>query len=199
MSKLAISVVAAILLVVLSPALLRKRTVPLVSEGKVVAVAKRPFAMPWSDNEFPVYAGKSKVFSLWGDAFDGPLFIFPFADRKRFMCIDDDDTAVLVFVVDFSGPTTNRSDTPGWPPDDYTRKHLADRATNVVVETKGAIRLPSYAEVQEVSRNLVSLTPSQLDAVSFPWWDLGIYRSYTPVEFLLRQLQTNRHSCWPLN
>jgi len=110
MSKLAIITVAVILLAVSSPVLLRQRTVPLVSDGKVVAVAKRPFVMPWSDNEFPV-----------------------------------------------------------------------------------------YAEVQEVSSNLMSLTPSQVDAVSFPWLDLGIYRRYTPVEFLLRQLQTNRHSCWPLN
>jgi hypothetical protein len=134
---------------------------------------------------------------LWGDLFDFPLFIYPFADGKRFLCIDDDDTAMLVFVVDCGGSATNLPYLPQWPPDDYTRTYLAQRATNVVIETKGTVRLPSYAEVQEVSRSLVDLTPRRLNAASFPCWDLGVYRYYLPKEFLLRQLQTNRQSVWP--
>ena len=44
--------VVSILLVLLSPIVLRKTTVPLVSGAQVVAVAKRPFVLPWADNEF---------------------------------------------------------------------------------------------------------------------------------------------------
>jgi len=44
--------VVSILLVLSSPIVLRKTTVPLVSCAQVVAVAKRPFVLPWADNEF---------------------------------------------------------------------------------------------------------------------------------------------------
>ena len=190
------ALVTCVIFVLLSPCLLRKRTVPLVSDGRVVAVAKRPF--PWGENAFGVYVGKSKIFSLWGDAFGSPLFIYPFADGQRFLCIDDDDTSVLVFIVDFSAAGANVTNSPGWPPNDYTRKYLAERAPHVVMETKGSIRLPSYAEVQEASRSLMKLTPTQLETASFPSCDLGLYRFYVPIDFLLRQLDTNRQSCWPL-
>ena len=98
MGKKFITATVFVLLVLSLPALFRKRAVPIVANGKVVALGKRPFVMPWRDNEFSVYAKDSKVFSLWGDLFDFPLFIHAFADGKRFLCIDDDDTAVLVFV-----------------------------------------------------------------------------------------------------
>src|SRR5690242_17357709 len=133
MRKLAIMSGAFMLLVLLIPVLGRKYSVPLVSNGKVVATAKRPCALPWKDNEFSVYVGKSKLFSLWGDVFDFPLFIYPFSDGQRFLCIDDDDTAVLVFVVDFGLSRASSTNTPQWPPDDYTRGYLAQRATNVVM------------------------------------------------------------------
>lgn len=162
-----------------------------------MAVAKRPFAMPWNDNEYGVYAGKSKVFSLWGDIFDFPLLIYPFADGKRYLCIDDDDTSVLVFIVDLRGPTPNSSGSSGWPADDYTRTCLARRATNVVMDTKGSVRLPSFEEVQEVSSNLVRMSSKQFKAASFPCMDLGVYRFYWPKEVLLSELATNRHSLWP--
>jgi len=190
--------VAFALLVLSSPALLRQRVVPLVSNGKVLAVAKRPFVMPWSDNEFGVYAGNSKLFSLWGDVFHFPLFIYPFTDGKRFLCIDDDDTAILVFVVDLGVQATNAVDSLGWPPDEYTRNYLAQRATNVVTATKGSVRLPSYGEVEEASSQLVNLTPNQFKAASFPCADFGVHRGYWPKESLLSALHTNRHACWPL-
>jgi hypothetical protein len=191
-------VIILFLLFVLSlPALLRKRTAPLVSVGKVVAVGHRPFVMPWNENQFGVYAGKTKLFSLWGDASDSPLFIFPFADRKRFLCIDDDDTSVLVFVVDFSSTGTNTSGPFGWPPNDYLRDYIARRCTNVVMDTKACVRLPSFPEVEEVSSNIAALSPSQLGAESFPFWDLGVYRGYWPKKVLLSALATNRQSVWP--
>ena len=197
MGKKFITATVFVLLVLSLPALFRKRAVPIVANGKVVALGKRPFVMPWRDNEFSVYAKDSKVFSLWGDLFDFPLFIHAFADGKRFLCIDDDDTAVLVFVVDLGTTITNTANSFGWPPDEYTRNHLARRATNIIIETKGQVRLPSFSEVQEVSSNLANLNPRQLKAASYPCADFGVYRFYCPKETLLNALDTNRHSVWP--
>jgi len=190
--KGAIIVVALALLILLCPVVFRKRTVPIVSDGRVVAVAKRPFAFPWSDNEFGVYVGKSKVFSLWGDIFDVPLFIYPFRDGQRFLCIYDYDVEDFAFVVDFSASATNTSRQTRWPSYDASRATMAAWATNVVLEAKGVARLPSYAELQEASSGLASLTSKQFRATSFPLWDAGIYRSYALRESLLVDLQTNR-------
>jgi hypothetical protein len=185
-------------LVGLGPFLFRKRTVPLMSDGRIVAIAKRPWS--WSsegENEFGVYVGKTKAFGLWVDMFDSPIFIYPFADGERYLCIDDDDTAILTFIVDFAATGTIGTNLSGWPPNDYTRNYLAERAPHVVMDTKGTIRLPSLEEVREVSRYLMKLTPSQLDSISFPAADFGLYRFYSPKEFLLKQLSTNRQSVWP--
>ena len=67
-------------------------------------------------------SGKQKI-SVCGEIFDFPLFIYPFADEKRFLCVYDDDTAVLVFIVDFNAAITNVTDSHGWPPNDYTRNY----------------------------------------------------------------------------
>jgi hypothetical protein len=134
---------------------------------------------------------------LWGDAFDFPLFIYPFADDQRFLCIYDDDTAMLVFVVDFASSPESVIKQSEWPPNDYTRSYLAQRATNVVMKTKGLVRLPVLSELQEVSSNLTSITSSQFKTASFPVLDLGLYRSYWPKEALLSALHTNRQACWP--
>jgi hypothetical protein len=83
-------VATAAFLLLLNPILFRKHTVPLLSNGKVVAIAKRSFAPHWKDSVVDVYVGKEKVFSLWSDFFDFPLFIYPFPDKQRFLCIDDD-------------------------------------------------------------------------------------------------------------
>lgn len=186
-----------VLLVLSLPALFRKRTVPIVTNGKVVALGKRPFFTPWGDTEFGVYTKDSKLFSLWGDQFHFPLFIHAFADGKRFLCIDDDDTAVLVFVVDLGAAVTNKANYLGWPPDEYTRTHLARRATNIIIETKGQVRLPTYSEVREASSSLANLTPGKLKAASYPCADFGVYRFYWPKVALLNALDTNRRSVWP--
>jgi hypothetical protein len=62
---IAIYLVASVGLVVLSPLLFRKRTVPLVVNDKVVAVAKLPLV--WGESKNGVYVGKTKNFSLWRD------------------------------------------------------------------------------------------------------------------------------------
>ena len=197
MGKRFIIATALVLLVLSLPVLLRKRKVPIVANGNVVAVGNRPFVMPWSDNEFSVYSKGSKIFSLWGAVFNFPLFVHAFSDGKRFLCIDDDDTSVLVFVVDLAAAVTNPATSFGWPPDEYTRTYLAQRATNIIIETKGQVRLPSYSEVQEASSTLASLTSRQLKAASYPCADFGVYRLYWPKEALLNALDTNRHSVWP--
>ena len=190
-------VATAAFLLLLSPILFRKHTVPLMSNGKVVAVAKRSFAPHWNDSAVDVYVGKEKVFSLRSDFFDFPLFIYPFPDKQRFLCIDDDDTSVLVFVVDFGASGTNVSHLSRWPSDDYVRTYLASRATNVVMKTKGFVRLPNHSELQEVSSNLANLTSTQFKETSFPSGDLGIYRFYWTKKDLLSELAPDRKSVWP--
>jgi len=101
---------------------------------------------------------------------------------------------MLVFVVDYNNYSFQP---PEWPHDDYLRKHLAERATNVVLVTKGFVRLPSYAELQEVSFNLEKLTQKEFRAASFPSADLGVWKFYFPKDSLLNDLDTNRYSAWP--
>lgn len=195
MKRVLIVVGVCCLVVLFSPALFRKRTVPLFSSGKIVAIAKRP-PITWRDKPVPVYAGKTKLFSLWGGFFEFPLFVHPFPDGTRFLCVYDDDTAVLVFVVDLHG-ALGKSSEPGWPPNGYLRDYLARAATNIVIEKTVPVRLPSYAEVQEVSDSLKNLAPSRFRAMSFPCADFGIYRGYWPKAALLNALHTNRQSVWP--
>ena len=197
MRKFAIMLGSSALLILMISLMGRKNNAPLISNGKAVAIAKRSNAVPWKDDGFSVYVGGSKMFSLWEDFFDFPLFMYPFADRQRILCIYDYDTSVLVFVVDFARSPASATNSPEWPPDEYTRGVLLAGATNVVTNTKGFVRLPTYAELQEVSSNLVSLTPGQFRAASFPTFDLGLYRAYWPKEALFAALHTNRQSCWP--
>jgi hypothetical protein len=197
MGKIVIMLVASVLLVLMLPVIGRKYSVPLISNGKTVAIAKRPSVLPWKDNEFSVCVGQSEMFSLWGDIFDFPLFMYPFADGQRFLCIYDYDTSVLVFVVDFSRSPGSATKPPEWPSDESVRGVLIQGATNIVMKTKGYVRLPALAELQEVSSNLVSLSPGQFRAASFPALDLGVYRGYWPKQALLTALQTNRQKCWP--
>jgi len=185
------------LLVLLIPVIFRMHNVPLISNGEVVAMAKRSFAPHWSEGTVDVYVGKVKVFSLWADMFDFPLFIYPFADTQRFLCIYDDDTSVLVFVVNFGAADINTPNSSQWPTNDYVKTYVAKRATNVVMETKGFVRLPNYSELEEASSNLMSLTSGQFKTTSFPSDDFGVYRFYWTKEDLLSELATNRSSLWP--
>lgn len=166
----------------------QKHTVLLVSHGKTIAIAKQPFLKPWGDGQMDVYAGKTKVFSLWEDAFDGPVFIYPFADGKRFLCDFDDDTAMLDFIVDLRTTGTNDLDQLTWPPDGYVRNYIASRATNVVFNTKGFARLPSYGELQEVSSYLTSGTSEKIYA--------NCFRVFGNRNSILLDLATNRQSAW---
>jgi len=169
-------IIAIVIMIILCPMLLfvglllfQKPSVPLMVNGKVIAVARQPLFRPiWSDSSAEVYVGKEKIFSLWENFLDGsPVFIHPFADGKRFLCDYNDDTSLLDFVVDFSASGTNKINSYEWPPDYYARTYMASRMTNVVYDTKGIIRLPNYAELQEVSGYLNSTTPTQIKAGYF--------------------------------
>ena len=185
------------LLVLSSPFLLRKDTVPLLSNGKVVATAKRPSATSWSGNKVGVYAGNSKVFSMLGDIWSFPIFIYPFADAQRFLCIYDDDTAVPGFCRGFQ-PFENERATFSR----VARKRLLEKRFGATRIQRGGrdkmfCPLPSYAELEEASSNLVSMPPRQFKATSFPCADFGLYRSYLGKEDLLSALHTNRQFAWP--
>jgi len=184
-------VVVCLVLLVVGLVLVQKPYVSLMVNGKVVAIAKRPFIQPIRNGATDVYVEKEKIFSLWQDFFDFPCFIYPFADGKRFLCDYDDDTSLLDFVVDFSARGTNTPNSSPWPPDDYTRTYLASRITNVVMNTKGIVRLPTYAELREVSNYLTGENPAAVKAGYFQLLDFGT------KEGLLLDLATNRQSVWP--
>lgn len=199
MKRLIASIALLVLLILLSPILCRKYRVPLVSNGKVVAVATRPIVTPWNEREFDVYAGKSKAFGLWADLFDFPVYIYPFPDGKRFLCIDDNDTSVLVFVVCLHGSSPSGTGSPVWPSNDYVRNYMASAMTNIVIGSNILVRLPTYAELQETASNLASLTEAQVKTASFPTGDLGLYRFYWTRDDLLSEIKTNRSSLWPID
>jgi len=92
------------------------RSVKLRANGKVVAAVKLPSPLSWGDEEYAVYDGETKLFSIWGDFFDCPLCLYAFADGKRFLCVDDDDTSMLVFIVDLRSGSTNLPRSSDWPP-----------------------------------------------------------------------------------
>lgn len=165
--------------------------------GQLVAVAHRPRAWLWQDKEWKVSAGKTNLFSLGDDFVDSPLYIYPFADGRRFLCIYDYDVAVLVFVVDLTGSPPSPAQLLDWPPNADTRQSLYIGATNVVLNTKGVVRLPLLSEVREAASYLTTLTQSELEAKSFSTLDFGFYRDTWPKKGLLEALDTNRQRTWP--
>lgn len=167
------------------------------SNGEAVAIAKRSIAPILNGGVVRVYRDK-ELFGLWEDAFDLPIFFYPFADGQRFLCDYDFDTAMLVFVVDSNPSNADKLDSDKWPSDVQLRENLARMATNVVLETRCLVRLPTYAELQEVSNYLAGATSGQIKAGSFPFCDLGLYRSYATKKDLQLDFAADRQSYWPL-
>ncbi len=160
------------------------RSVKLRANGKVVAVVKSPSALSWSDVEYSVFADGTKLFSVWGDFFDCPLYVYTFADGKRFLFGDDDDTSILVFVVDLRSGSTNLPRSSDWPPNDYLRDYMEKRAPNVMTAGSNYVRLPNIAEVREAASNIDNI----------PRLTLFTIFSKTSI---LNELATNRTSVWP--
>ena len=183
------------LVVVISPFVLRKRSIPLFSDGKIIAVARHPFL--WGELDCPVWRGNAKLFSLWEDMFDAPWFIYPFADAQRYLCIDDDDTSVMVFVVDLRAPDTNATVSFGWPHGAEMRRYMAGRAPRIVTGPPGAVRLPTFEELEEAAERIRDMPAAQFKRASFPALDLCWYRLYVPKEDLIKQLAPDRYSYWP--
>ena len=187
-----------LILALLAIALFGPRTVFLRSDAKLVIRATEPAGAPWSERVIAISAGGSNLFGVWKDFFDGPMFIYSFHDAQRFLVVYDADISVLAFVVDQRSSATNASNQVPWPPDEYTRKALEQGATNVVIKSKGVVRLPDYEEVQEVVSNVTAWTPKQFKAASFPVLDLGFCRFHmSDKRFILKAIDPKRHSLWP--
>ncbi len=137
------------------------------------------------------------IFSLGENYFldGGPVFIYPFADGKRFLCDYDDDTSMLDFVVDLGGSNKTAASFTKWPPNDnvmgnYVRTYITSQITNVVFEAKGLVRLPNYAELEEVSSYLNNPDQKSVTTVYFNF----LFHK----KFVLLDLATNRQSVWPV-
>ncbi len=129
------------------------------------------------------------MFSIWGDLFDCPVYVYTFADGKRFLFGDDDDTAILVFVVDLRSGSTNLPRSSDWPPNsgsigNYVRDYLELRAPQVMIEGSNYVRLPNMAEVREAASNIDSIRK------------LTLFPLYSKTS-ILDDLSTNRTSVWP--
>lgn len=186
-------VVAAILI---GPILLRKNAAFLGSIGGKEVVVSRSIVPSIKNGEVNVYLGGEKVFSLWEDAFDGPQFIYPFADGRRFFCDYNFDTAILDFVVDLDASHTNL--TANWPANYEVGKNLAQFATNVAYDTKGVVRLATDEELDEVRGYLTRTSVGKIKTASLPYCDLGFYHGYASRDFLLLDPATNRQNYWPM-
>jgi len=197
MKKLVLAIIAIGLILLASPVLLRKYSVPLKSGGKVMAVGTRPWFAPWKYTYGDVYAGNSKIFAMGVDLFEFPIFVHPFPDGKRYLCIFDNDTIIPVFVIDLNPAVTNLGAAEFWPVDDYLHQTLIREMTNIVKESAGTVRLPTYQEVEETSRYIAGLSSFELKRESYPCADFGICRFYWNKEDLLPVLATNRTSAWP--
>jgi hypothetical protein len=150
----------------------------------------------WKEGSTTVFKDDEKVFSLWRDFFDDPIFIYPFDDGKRFLCDYDYDTAILVFVVDLDTGHTNLPGPSRWSGE--LSSSLDHCATNVVLETKGVVRLPTDAELRE-ARESVMPSKENANSASPPHHHRGIYCASFPKKDLLLHLADDRSSSWPIS
>ncbi len=170
--RLIIATTMVCLLVPLGALFFRRTSFPLVSGGKTIATARKPF-VPLAD--MVVYAGEKKVFSLWDGMIEQPLMIHVLDAGQCFLCVFDYDTQDLVFVVDTSGSWTNTARSLSWAP-------------FLVRDTKALVRLPSESELQMTIGWFKSLDENGFKTAAFPFRDLGFYRNYADKEVILADL-----------
>jgi hypothetical protein len=133
-----------------------------------------------------MYVGKSNIFGLWGDFFDRPIFVYCFNDQKRFLCDFDYDVEDFVFVIDMNKGSASVPQ-PKWPANDFNRQQMSSWMTNVVLEARGTVRFPTFAELQEASTNV-----SRLAAGQFLTTFGRANRLYWLKASLIADLKTNR-------
>jgi hypothetical protein len=161
----------------------------------------RNFALPGSDNDDPadaarstaaahpsivvnqeegdvdVYVENSKVFSLATDWCDNPVFVYPFADNKRFLCDYNLDGVKLMFVVDLDLSHTNFLRQTGRSADGNQKIDLSSFATKVVFDGRYVVRPPRGVEMKEVRESLSRMNRGQINSTSFPFCDFEFYRT----------------------
>ncbi len=181
--------------VLLAPFILRQWHMRLASPAPTDVYVTRPIV--FDEGQYSIRRDGTNVFSLWRDMFDGPEFIYMFADGQRFLCMYDHDTAYLVFVADLNPIRTNTATAAGWPHSGVDGQYIAQAAARVTTITNGITRLPTWPEVKEVADYLNRLPTGQFNAQSLDKCDLGLFQVHTlPKQFLLQELSTNHHSLW---
>jgi hypothetical protein len=129
------------------------------------------------EGDVDVYVENTKVFSLATDWCDKPVFVYPFADNKRFLCDYNLDDAKLMFVVDLDLTHTNFLKPTGRSTDGNLKIDLSSFATNVVFDGRYIVRLPSGAEWKEVRESLSRMNGGQINSTLFPFCDFEFYRT----------------------
>ena len=189
-------IAAAIIFIFVLPIAMRKNSAFLGSVAGEKAFASRSVVPIIDDGEVNVYLGDQKIFGLWQDSFDSPLYVYPFADAKRYLCVYNRDTAILVFVADLDSSRTNQ--TVNWPVRGELRDYLARGATKVMLNSNVLARMATDDELQEVRDHLSRASEVKIKAASLPYCDLGVCRSYEDRATLLLDLATNRQNYWPM-
>ena len=189
-------IAAVIVLIFLLPIAMRKNSAFLGSVAGEKAFASCSVVPIIDDGEVNVYLGDQKIFGLWQDLFDSPLYIYPFTDAQRYLCVYNWDTAILVFVVDLDSSHTNLA--VNWPAKGKLRDDLENAATKVMLNSNVLARMPTDDELQEVRDHLSRASKVEIKAASLPYCDLGVCRSYEDRATLLLDLATNRQNYWPM-
>ena len=71
--------------VLLAPFILRQWHMRLASPTSTAVYVTRPIVI--DEGQYSIRRDGTNVFSLWKDMFDGPEFIYQFADGQRFLCM----------------------------------------------------------------------------------------------------------------
>jgi hypothetical protein len=129
------------------------------------------------EGEVDVYVENAKAFSLATDWCDKPVFVFPFADNKRFLCDYNLDDAKLMFVVDLDLTHTNFLKPTGRTAGGSHKTDLSSFATNVVFDGRYIVRPPRGSEMKEVHESLSKMNGGRINSTLFPFCDFEFDRT----------------------
>jgi hypothetical protein len=139
--------------------------------ARLTAAAHPSIVVNQDEGDVDVYVENTKVFSLATDWCDKPVFVYPFADNKRFLCDYNLDGVKLMFVVDLDLTHTNFLKPTGRSTDGNHKIDLSSFATKVVFDGKYIVRPPRGAEMREVRESLSRMNERQINSTSFPFCD----------------------------